>query len=129
MNTTNRSGYEAFVLDDATRARLAKLFVPSYPEWVGHHVTNRFGVLREDNRSFGSVHNFEVVGYAHKDGIEALVVSRNGSTKRPDGKVYHLTWSLDRSKGWKPVDSNRIIAEGYTSVPSCAFTATFEYLN
>jgi hypothetical protein len=125
-----REGYEAFVVDDATRQKLAKVFPPKYPEWIGHHITNRFGVQREENRPFGKPFNFEVIGYAEDDGIEALVVSRDGSPKRPDGKVYHITWSLDRAKGRKPVDSNKVIAEkGYTSVQPIAFTAPLEYLN
>lgn len=122
-------GYEAFVLDETTRQKLAKTFPPKYPEWIGHHITNRFGVPRGENRPFGQEFQFEVIGYAEDDGIEVLVASRDGSPKRPDGGLYHITWSLDRSKGWKPADSNKVITKGVTPVNPIPFTAPFEYLN
>jgi len=57
--------------------------------------------------------SIKVVGYVNSgDGLEALVVSVDGETTRPDGSVYHITWSL--TNGYKPVDSNKVIAErGY----------------
>ena len=112
VNQVISRGYEAFVLDENTRKLLAEKFPPKYPEWIGHHITNIFGVQKDDARPYGQQYTFVVVGYVEDDGIEALVVERDGSSKRPDGKIYHITWSLDRTKGWKPVDSNRIIAQG-----------------
>jgi len=37
------------------------------------------------------------------------LVELNGSTRRSDGRLYHITWSLDRSKGKKPFHTNDII--------------------
>src|SRR3546814_9902597 len=45
------------------------------------------------------------------EGLQALIVSIDGSTDRPDGSTYHITWSLDRSRGRKAVQSNDVIAE------------------
>jgi hypothetical protein len=43
----------------------------------------------------------------------------DGSTSRPDGSVYHITWSL--GPGRKPVDSNKVIAhQGYKPVSPVA---------
>lgn len=124
------SGYEAFVLSEPTRQMLRQRFVPVFPDWIGHHVTNRFGVPKEDNRPFGQVYHFSVVGYTLADGVEALVVERGGRTNRPDGGVLHITWSIDRAAGRKPVHSNQAIAErGWVPVnPPVPFTATFEYV-
>lgn len=122
-------GYEAFVLDEQTRQELLKQFPPKFPEWIGHHITHRFGISQEKHQPSNQLHQFKVVGYAEDVGIEALVVAVDGNTKRPDGKVYHVTWSLDRAKGRKPVDSNKVIAEkGYTKVKPLSFTASLEYL-
>lgn len=124
-----RGGYEAFVLDDMTRADILARFPPKFPDVVCHHITNRFGVAKEDNRPFGQRYAFTVVGYAANDKIEALVVSRDGSPIRPDGNLYHVTLSLDRSKGAKPVDSNALIRAGYKKVNDpFTFPATFKYL-
>ena len=42
------------------------------------------------------------------EGIQALVCEVDGTTKRPDGGTYHITWSLDPEK-FAPVDSNELI--------------------
>jgi hypothetical protein len=122
-------GYEAFVIDDQTREMLLEHFPPSFPDVIAHHVTNRFGVKREDNRPFGEQFVLDVVGIARREGLEALVISRVNSTVRPDGGTYHMTWSLDRSLGVKPADSNELVDGGWDAVPPVRFSATFEYLN
>jgi hypothetical protein len=123
--------YEAFVLTKQSRERLCFLFPPKFSLWVGHHVTHRFGVTRTPNVPYGEqTHgNFEVIGYAmHVDGIEALVVRAINKTKRPDGGIYHITWSLDPLM-FKPKDSNALIARGWTTVDPIGFDATFDYID
>lgn len=121
-------GYEAFVLDDYTREVLLKRFPPKFDSVVAHHITNLFGVPKQDNRPFGQRFMFTVVGYACNERIEALVVSRDGGTHRPDGGTYHITLSLDKDQGARPVHSNDLIKQGYKRVDPVAFFATFEYI-
>lgn len=102
--------YTAYVLDDASRKMLADRFPPKYPEFVGHHITEQFGVPK-GTEAPDQPQKVEVVGYAEDDGIEALVVAVDGKTERPTGGTYHITWSLDRDKGRKPVHSNKVIEE------------------
>lgn len=46
-------------------------------------------------------------------GVEALIVAIEGSAVRPDGKVWHITWSL--AEGRMPRESNDVIAQfGWT---------------
>jgi hypothetical protein len=48
-----------------------------------------------------------------------LIISIDGSTDRPDGSTYHVTWSLDRSRGRKAVQSNDVIADrGWEPLPA-----------
>jgi len=104
-----RRGYQAFELSEESRNHLAGIFPPKFPEFIGHHITYAFGVMSTDPLPEAS--NLQVVGYAcDSKGIEALIVSVDGSTDRPDGKTFHITWSLDRSAGFKPVNSNDLIA-------------------
>jgi hypothetical protein len=119
----NSNMYTAYVLDKASRLTLAEQFPPIYSDFIGHHITVEFGVPKDTQPPPSAV--LKVVGHVDSgDGLEALVVSVNGETQRPDGKVYHITWSLERGK-YKPVDSNRIIAtHGYKKVPAIAFSAT-----
>ena len=61
---------------------------------------------------------FTVVGYAvAEDGLEALIVAVDGSTTRPDGGTYHITWSLGGD--YRPKDSNTVIKNnGYKKLPA-----------
>ena len=43
-------------------------------------------------------------------GVQALVVTVNGTSERPDGGTFHITWSLDRARGRRAVESNAVIA-------------------
>lgn len=104
--------YTAYVLDAKSRRELSKHFPPKYPETVGHHVTVKFGVSKDTPTPRPA--ELKVVGYADDgEGLEALVVSVDGKTVRPDGGIYHITWSLDRSKGRKPVHSNELVKRGH----------------
>lgn len=108
--------YIAFELTKDSRSKLANMFPPKYPDFIGHHVTYKFGV--EPNTPLPkNVRSMKVVGYLSNGiGLEALIVEINGSKARPDGRVYHITWSLDRSAGFKPVDSNTMIMYGMDNI-------------
>ena len=43
-------------------------------------------------------------------GVEAMIVSINGTTDRPDGGTYHITWSL--ADGRRAEESNDLLADG-----------------
>ncbi len=109
--------YIAFELDKKSRRQLAKTFEPKYPEFIGHHITYKSGVKKDAKLPYPPK-KMEVIGYVDDgEGLEALVIAINGSSERPDGNTYHITWSLDREKGKKPVHSNDLIAmKGYTEV-------------
>ena len=90
-------GYSCYKLSDASRRSLLAHFPPRYPLVKADHVTVRFGVNRD--YSLPPAADIEVIGYADDGrGIEALVVSVNGETQRPDGSVYHVTLSYDPEK-------------------------------
>jgi hypothetical protein len=112
---SNPKGYAGYLLEPGSRSKLAGIFPPQFPEFIGHHVTEQFGVRRSEVDLPESV-DARVVGYAQTDGLEALVVEIDGSTTRPDGSTYHITWSLDRSQGFKPVHSNNLLKNGWQNV-------------
>lgn len=101
--------YTAYVLTEEARKRLERLVPPKYSEFIGHHVTEQFGVPA--GTPVPEMPVVRLVGVSDsEDGLQALVVSVNDTVRRPDGKSYHITWSLDRDK-YKPVDSNTVIME------------------
>lgn len=103
--------YIGLELDGKVRRQLAQQFPPKYPNFIGHHITWKFGI-KKDYPLPKNIKTIEVVGYADDgESIEALVVEVNGSTQRSDGKTYHITWSLDRSKGKSPRHSNNLIQD------------------
>lgn len=123
--------YEAFVLPAGVRSLMEQNYPPKFPEFIGHHITHVYGGPFNSEDQYGKAFPFELVGYAMEDGLEAFVVSigDQGTTRRPDGKLYHLTWSLDRSKGKKPVDSNILVAKGFGPVsPKFASKATLQLI-
>jgi hypothetical protein len=90
------------------RAKLLERFPPKYENVVADHVTLRTGATpatplppRPDAR---------IVGRAD-DGksLECLVVELDGTTDRPDGSTYHITWSLGPKR--KAQESNDVLRE------------------
>jgi hypothetical protein len=101
--------YTGWLLDPDQREALLARFAPRYAVAVAHHVTLKFG----DRAAAppGDV-GAEVVGHADDGtGVQALVVAVDGSTVRPDGGTFHITWSL--AEGREARESNDVIARGW----------------
>ncbi len=103
-----------WLLDEAEREVLLRRFPPVYADVVAHHVTLQANAPKGvplPGETAG-----EIVGEADDGrGVQALVVRVGGTTDRPGGGTYHITWSLDRSGGRKPVHSNDVIrSQGWT---------------
>ena len=102
-----------WLLHPEDRDRLLTAFPPVYPEVIAHHVTLKAGVspevpLPSEAQGF-------VVGVADDGaGVQALVLAIDGTTRRPDGSTWHITWSL--AAGRRAVESNEVIRErGWTT--------------
>ncbi len=96
-------------LDRGQRERLLQRFPPSYRNVVADHVTLAVGEAAGD---FPGQVDAKIVGQADdEDSLECLVVSIDGSTARPDGSTFHITWSLDGSKGRKARESNQLLKD------------------
>ena len=95
-------------LDREQRKELLLQFPPRYREVVADHVTLKPRVAR--NSELPSETMGEIVGRADDGkGVEAMVVSLGGTTDRPDGSTYHITWSLE--KGRRAKESNDVIRD------------------
>ena len=99
-------------LPEVERELLLRRFPPKYDNVVADHVTLRTGATR-DTPLPDKPNSSRVVGRADDEhSLECLVVEINGTTDRPDGSTYHITWSLGpgrraresndllRDKGW-----------------------------
>ena len=90
------------------RALLLDRFPPRYENVVADHVTLRTGATPET--PLAREVEAEIVGRADDgDSLECLVVSIDGTTDRPDGSTYHITWSL--GPGRRAVESNDVLRE------------------
>ncbi len=100
--------YTGYLLTEESRNLLKSKFHPEYPDFIGHHITYEFGVP-PDSPEPPEPKSVVVIGHAVQNGVEAFLVEIDGTINRPSGGKYHITWSIDRSLGKKPVDSNKII--------------------
>ena len=110
-------------IDRDDRAKLLQRFSPRYAETVADHVT--YGRESKAPRPMPSARRAVVIGRADDDrGVEALVVTIDGTSDRWDGSTYHITWSL--GEGREAIESNDVIAEcGWEKVenrPSAGLT-------
>lgn len=104
--------YTGWLLSEADRARLLGEFPPSYKDVIAHHVTLHMGIGELPTQTEGVIVGF----IGDHEGVETLIVEIDGETVRPDGRTYHITWSIDKDFR-KPVDSNDVIRlHGWKSV-------------
>src|SRR5689334_14897326 len=100
LNTRRVIGW---TIDRGERPALLHAFPPAYRDVVADHVTldpHASAGTRLPDETRG-----RIVGIADDGaGVQALVVAIDGTTDRPGGGTYHITWSLDRSRGRRPVD-------------------------
>ena len=94
-------------LDREQRKELLQQFPPKFRNVVADHVTlaaraSRDAPLPEETEG-------RIVGRVDDGrGVEAMVVSIGGTTDRPDGSTYHITWSVE--DGRKAKESNDVLA-------------------
>jgi hypothetical protein len=104
-------------LPEIERELLLGRFPPKYENVVANHVTLRVGATPETPLPH-KPNSSKVVGRADDgNSLECLVVEIDGTTDRPDGSTYHITWSLGsarraresnnllRDKGWDFIDA------------------------
>ena len=102
-------GITGWLLDPEQRKELLQQFPPKFANVVAHHVTLQ---NKASKRALlpGEMHG-EIVGRIDDGrGVEAMVVSIGGTTDRPDGSIYHITWSL--ADGRRAKESNDVLAAG-----------------
>lgn len=96
-------------LDPEERQKLLAEFPPRYTTTVADHITLRSGVAA--GAALPQESSGEIVGWTDdRQGVEALVVRIGGTTDRPGGGTYHITWSL--GLGREARESNTAIREG-----------------
>lgn len=98
-----------WTLDPGEREKLIERFPPRYPDVVAHHVT--LNPRADASTPLPPERSGTIVGEAEDgEGVQALVVAIGGGTDRPGGGTYHITWSLDKARGRRAVESNEVIA-------------------
>ena len=89
------------------REKLLEQFPPKFEKTFAHHVTLKSDAEREP---IPSEVQAAIVGRTDDgEGVEAMVVAIDGTTDRPDGSTYHITWSL--GDGRRARESNDVLKE------------------
>ena len=98
------------------RDQLLARFPPKYANVVADHVTLRTGATAATPLPRKA--DACVVGRADDgESLECLVVALDGTTDRPDGSTYHITWSL--GPGRKARESNDVLRDkGWEHLPA-----------
>lgn len=100
-------GVIGWKLDREQRKELLQQFPPRYRNVDADHVTLRTEAA--DDAALPDEDQGEIVGQVDDgDGVEAMVVAIGGAVDRPDGSIYHITWSL--GPGRKAQESNDVLA-------------------
>jgi len=99
-------------LDPTERQQLLTDHPPRYEQAVADHVTLEVG-----GKQIPGEVKAAIVGRTDDErGVEAMVVTIDGTVDRPDGSTYHITWSLGhgrraresndvlKQRGWKELD-------------------------
>jgi hypothetical protein len=98
------------------RDRLLEHFPPKYENVIADHVTLRVGANAHTPlpRKPGTA---RMLGRADDgEGVECFAVELDGTTDRPDGSTYHITWSL--GPGRKARESNDVLRDqGFDRLP------------
>ena len=93
-------------LDRAQRHELIGRFPPKFRHVDADHVT--LAVRAAKDAPLPGETEGRIVGRADDGkGVEAMIVEIEGTTDRPDGSNYHITWSL--ADGRKAKESNDIL--------------------
>ena len=104
---TGGRGVIGWALDAEQRKELLLQFPPKFPNVVADHVTLAAKVAGK--AGLPSETGCEIIGRVDDgSGVEAMVVSIGGTTDRPDGSTYHITWSL--ADGRRAKESNDVLA-------------------
>lgn len=101
-------------LDRSEREQLLRRFAPRYADVVADHVSLK---SEAENDPLPDPVEAEMIGHVDDgNGLECMVVTINGTTDRPDGSIFHITWSLDKTKGRQARESNNLLKNrGWTS--------------
>jgi hypothetical protein len=95
-------------LPPSERGPLLERFPPKYERAIADHVTLRSGV--RSATPLPPKPEARIVGRADDGGsLECLVVELDGTTDRPDGSTYHITWSL--GPGREARESNDVLRD------------------
>ena len=96
-----------WLLAEDDREKLLQEFPAKYEKTVAHHVTLKPNAEKEP---IPPEVKAAIVGRTDdEEGVEAMVVTLDGTTDRPDGSTYHITWSL--GDGRRAVESNDVLKE------------------
>ncbi len=90
------------------RSALLERFPPRYDNVIADHVTLRVGA--DARTPLPRRVEARIVGQADDgDSLQCMVVEIDGTTDRPDGSTYHITWSL--GPGRRARESNDVLRD------------------
>ncbi len=99
----NYSGFEIIDPEGLLLALVSLGITPEYDTLVLEHITYRY----PDSVPAPQPKSVLITGVVSKNGVQALTVKVDGHDFRPDGKRFHITFTLEN--GCKPAAANKVI--------------------
>jgi hypothetical protein len=101
--------YSCWLVSDQSRDALLAQIPPEFPDVIAHHVT-----MKNPSKTAPPPADIRVLGQIiDPSGVQVLIVEVKIDGEivgRGDGSLFHITWSIDRSRGKKPFSSVDTIA-------------------
>lgn len=115
-------------LDRAERAQLLERLPPYWPDVIADHVT--LAADQPDGTVLPATAHGSVIGYVNdREGLDALIVSIDGTTSRPDGRTFHIAWSRDEAGDRRRSQCDDVIAaQGWQTIAPIPIRLTPTYL-
>ena len=100
-----RRGYTGWVVPENERWEWLAIEPAAYQRVILHHCTHTFGV--DESFPLPLKVPAVILGFADDGmGVQCAIIEIGGTSERPDGSVFHITWSL--AEGRKAVESNQL---------------------
>lgn len=100
-----RRGYTGWKVPDIEQWKKRLLMPCAYQRVLIHHCTHTFGV--DESFPLPLKVPAYILGFADDGtGVQCAILEMGGTSQRPDGSVFHITWSI--ADGRKAVESNEL---------------------
>lgn len=107
--------YYAFSISSELRERILATYPAIFEEVICEHCTLVFTPFNNTEYETNTPYTIKITQGLSNECIQCVTCTIDDKSNRPNGGKFHITVSLDRTKGAKPVMSNNLILDYETN--------------